>query len=116
MKGWKDEVGDLQGILPGDVKTQDVGLHPVVLERQTEAIWPESGGGRERGDAPRPCQAFWSTGEIPTERLRGQTVPSSKPSFNAYKLEEVASPSEVLFHHLWEGDNGDRSQRAALGK
>lgn len=49
MKGWKDEVGDLRGILPGDVKTQDVGLHPVVLERQTEAIWPESGGGRERG-------------------------------------------------------------------
>lgn len=49
MKGWKDEVGDLRGIFPGDVKTEDVGLHPVVLKRQTEAIWPESGGGREGG-------------------------------------------------------------------
>lgn len=48
MKGWKDEVRDLRGIFPGDAKTRDVALHPVVLERQTEGIWPESGGGRER--------------------------------------------------------------------
>ena len=87
---------DLRGIFPGDVKTQDMGSHPMVLERQTEAVWPESGAGREKGMHGVPCQAFWSTGEIPTERLRGQTVPSSKPSLNSYKLEEVASPSEVL--------------------
>ena len=58
-----------------------------------DAIW---GREREKGMHGVPCQAFWSTGEIPTERLRGQTVPSSKPSLNSYKLEEVASPSEVL--------------------
>ena len=69
MKGWKDEVGDLRGIFPGDVKTEDVGLHPVVLKRQTEAIWPESGGGREGGGRHRArCQAFWSAGETPTDR------------------------------------------------
>lgn len=39
---------DLRGIFPGDVKTQDMGSHPMVLERQTEAVWPESGAGRER--------------------------------------------------------------------
>ena len=32
------------------MQTQDVALHPMVLKRQTEGIWPESGGGRERRD------------------------------------------------------------------
>lgn len=50
MKGWKDEVRDLWGIFLGNAKTQDVALHPMVLKRQTEGIWPESGGGRERKD------------------------------------------------------------------
>ena len=100
MKGWKDEVRDLWGIFLGNAKTQDVALHPMVLKRQTEGIWPESGGGREKGLHWGLGQAFWSAGGIATERRRGRTVPSSEPSFNSLKLEEAASPSEVLFHHL----------------
>lgn len=45
---------DLQGVFP-DVKTQDMGLHPVVLEGQTEDIWPRSWGGRMQREGTKFC-------------------------------------------------------------